>query len=61
MIIPFTGGPHWGKVVVTINGSRLIFDPVHQEKARQLSYFLKEVPAEMVNHCGHPFSLSVVV
>ena len=50
-----------GVVVVTINGNRLIFDPVHQEKARQLSYFLKEVPAEMVNHCGHPFSLIVVV
>ena len=53
MIIPFTGGEHWGKVVVTVNSNQLVLDPIHQEKARQLSSFLKRVPTVMVNHCGH--------
>ena len=62
VLIPwYTGGEHWGKVVVTINGSQLVLDPIHQEKARQLSSFLKGVPTEMVNHCGHAFFLIVVV
>ena len=49
-IILCTGGEHWGKVVVTITGNRLVLDPTHQEKAM-----------EVVNHCGHTFSLTVVV
>ena len=61
MIIPCTGGEHWGKVAVTINGNQLVLDPIHQKKARQLSSFLKGVPTEMVNHCGHAFPLIVVV
>ena len=54
---------HWGKVVVTSNGNQLTLDPIHQERARQLSYFLKAkvVPTEIVNDCGHAFSLIVVV
>ena len=56
-----TGGEHWGKVVVTINDNQLVLDPRHQKKARQLSSFLKGVPMEMVNQCGHAFSLIVIV
>ena len=61
MIIPCTDGEHWGKVVVTININQLVLDPIRKEKARQLSCFLKGVPKEMVNHCKHAFSLTVVV
>ena len=50
-----------GKVVVTINSNQLVWDSIYQEKARRLSSFLKGVPMEMVNHCGHAFSLIVVV
>ena len=45
----------WGalcKAVVTINGNQLVLDPIHQQKARQLSSFLKGVPTEMVNQRG---------
>ena len=45
----YTGGEHWGKVVVIINDNQLVLDPIHQEKARQLSSFLKGVTTEMVN------------
>ena len=31
MTISSTGGEHWGKVVVTINGNHLVLDPIHQE------------------------------
>ena len=57
----WTGGEHWGKVVVTINGNQLVLDPRHQKKARQLSSFLKGVPTEMVNPCGHASFLIVIV
>ena len=59
-IILCTGGEHWGGVKITINGNKLVLDPTHQEKARQFS-FLKGVPAAVVNHCEHAFSLIVVV
>ena len=48
-------------VVVTINGNQIVLDHIHHEKARQSSSFLKGVPTEMVNHCGHAFSLIVVI
>ena len=60
-IIPCTGGEHWGGVKITINGNQLVLDPTYQEKARQLCFFLKGVPAAVVNHCEHAFSLIVVV
>ena len=48
------------KVVVIINGNQLVLDRIHQEKARQLSSFLKGVLTEIVNHYGHSFFLIVV-
>ena len=57
----WTGGEHWGKAVVTINGNQLVLDPIHQQKSRQLSSFFKGVPTEMVNQCGHASSLNVIV
>ena len=47
--------------MVTINDNQLVLDPIHQKKVRQLSSFLKGVPTEMVNPCGHAFSLIVIV
>ena len=61
MSLYWTGGEHWGKAVVTINGNQLVLDPIHQKKARQLCSFLRGVPMEMVNPCGHASSLIVIV
>ena len=47
--------------MVIIHDSQLVWGSIHQEKARQLSSFLKGVPADMVDNCGHAFFLIAVV